>query len=220
MCPSRDRPKQLADMLRSCIQTAPKVDVAVYLDDDQRTLYGWVEQPGVPKQLKAKFGPRVGPVASINDLARSYPGYDVYGFVLDDCRFGTVGWDKWVDQHEGLFLVSPAKNTGSHGDMMFVSRSWMDALGWFAWPGCYHWGWDAIMASLAHAAGVFHQAEPGEFWITHDVLGPTNRDKYPADIVQLYVFFSDHFAGELAKLKEARETAQSDLGVLRQPQPA
>ena len=208
VCPSRDRPKQLADMVRSCIQTAPEVDIAIYIDEDQRRLYGWVEEERTPKQLKVTFGLRIGPVASINHLIQEYSGYDCYGFVLDDCRFGTLGWDKFL-QGGGFrppavpWIVSPAKNTGDHGDMLFVSKAWMEALGWFAWPGCYHWGWDAIMSSLGHAAGVYYQANPKEFWITHDVLSSMNRDRYPADIVQLYDFFSNYFQGALKQLKAA-----------------
>ena len=197
-------------MVRSCIQTAPEVDVAVYIDEDQRRLYGWVEEERAPKQLKVTFGLRIGPVASINHLIEKHSDYDCYGFVLDDCRFGTLGWDKFIEEfwekdgpYTSIGMIAPAKNTGEHGDMLFVTKGWIAALGWFAWPGCYHWGWDAIMSSLGHAAGVYYQANPKEFWITHDVLLSMNRDRYPADIVQLYDFFSNYFQGSLKQLKAA-----------------
>lgn len=208
LVPSRDRPRQLAELLRSSIQTAPDVTVLAYIDEDQRRLYQWTQEPGVPDQLKVTFGPRVGPVASINHLAMKHRyDFDVFGFMLDDCRLGTLGWDAFlgeiVTSSKNIWLVAPAKNTGDHGDMMFVPKAWLEALGWFAWPGCYHWGWDAIMASLGHATGTYVRATPGQFWVTHDVEPSTNRDKYAADVIQLYDFFSNHFEETLAKLKAA-----------------
>lgn len=207
MCPSRDRPKQLADLVRSTLHSS-EADIAVYIDEDQRQLYRWTEEAGVPERLRVVRGPRIGPVAAVNSIVKSFPGYSAYGFLLDDCTFGVKGWDSFVsDQLDDLpgriGIVSPAKNSGEHADMGFVSYEWIKALGWYAWPGLYHWGWDAVLDALGEATDTLIQAEPGEFWVTHEVMASKNRDRYPSDVVHLYEFFSDQFGPEVRKLRKA-----------------
>lgn len=207
MVPTRDRPKQLADLVRSVMQTAPDATVAAYVDVDQRMLYEWVEHESAPKCLKVTFGQRLGPVAAINHLASEHRGYGAYGFFCDDCRVTIPGWDAFVLRELDEFPKRLGVVAGAHAtadvDFPFVSAEWLDLFGWYAQPGLYHWAYPSVIAALGVAIGCVKQAEPGEFWFDHDVLAPKNRDKYPSDMVMLYDYFSMRFAADVEKLRKA-----------------
>lgn len=202
--PSRDRPKQLASLVHSVLHTSENADVCVYLDDDQALIYGWTETP--PARMIVERGPRLGPVAAANMIARKYRDrYAAFGFVPDDATFTTPGWDAYVlmSVAGGPRAVAPAHAT-QDVDMPFVSDVWLERVGYFAWPGLYHWGWPSLIAALGDATGWLRRSAPSDFWIDHPAENSSNRDKYPADIVALYDFFASHFLKALTDLRGIR----------------
>lgn len=206
MVPTRDRPKELAHLVGSALQTSPDVRVLAYIDQDQRQLYQWVDEH-CPPNLIVHWGVRVGPVAAANQLVREHPEFDAYGFFCDDVRVTIPGWDKVVldklgAMPGGVGVVAPA-HARKDVDFPFVSRKWIEALGWYCQPGLYHWGWPSVIAALGEGSQTLYQATPGEFWFHHDILAPKNRDRYPQDIVMLYDYFAYHFGDDLKRLREA-----------------
>lgn len=202
MVPSRDRPKEVASLIHSVRASAPSADVAVYVDEDQRTLYSYLFEREIPRVI-VEAGPRLGPVASANHMAAKHlQSYHAFGLVPDDARLMVHGWDDRVLMavRGGPRAVAPAHGT-SDVDMPFVSREWIERLGWFAWPGLYHWGWPSVTAALGDALGVLSRSHPQEFFIDHPAANSSNRDRYPADIVALYDFFASHFKESLDKLR-------------------
>lgn len=202
LVPSRDRPKQLANLIHSVLNTTQTAEVIAYLDEDQRTLYQWTEHP--PDRLKVIVGPRIGPVAAINAMVKLLPvDYAACGAVPDDATFTIPEWDQHVLSHSGQArLIAPAHRSADV-DMPFVSRRWLEALGWFAWPGLYHWGWPSVLACLGAGLGKIHRARPSEFWIEHPAHESMNRDRYPSDMIALYDFFACHAEQAIADLKAA-----------------
>jgi hypothetical protein len=199
--PTRDRPKQLADLVHSVLHTSTSVDVAAYIDDDQKTLYGWTESPLA--HMIVRRGPRIGPLAAANLISRDeLESYAAFGFVPDDAKVTTPAWDEHVIRQitAGAMVVAPAHKS-KDVDMPFVSREWVKRLGYFAWPGLYHWGWPSVVAALGLATESLRQSLPSEFWIDHPGLDSKNRDRYPADIIALYDFFASHFGDALNDLK-------------------
>jgi len=205
LCPTRARPKDLAHILRCVMQTAPETQLLSYIDKDQRQLYGWAFHPSAPKQLTVTVGERIGPCAAANYLLRNNPAYEAYGMFCDDCRPTVSGWDRFV-----LDTLDPSKVGGvapahatSNVDFPFLSKAWVDALGWYCHPSLYHWGWDALLGALGAATGKMIQATAGQFWYDHDVQQSMNRDRYPSDVIRLYEYFSNHFAHDLRRLRDA-----------------
>ena len=202
--PSRDRPKELAQLIHSAVETSKRADIAVYIDQDQMDLYGFLKD--APDRVKVYSGGRIGPVAVANKVAALSSRYDAFGFVPDDARFTIPGWDDHVlmDCVGSLCIVAPEH--GNHEiDMPFISRKWYEALGWFAWPGLYHWGWPSVLAALGHATDSLVRSTAAEFYIDHAGENSKNRDRYPADIINLYSFFaSGAFEESLKKLKAAQ----------------
>lgn len=206
--PTRDRPRQLADLFRSMLGTSQHADLACYVDGDQRELYRWLDEdvPFKANLLYSGGDIRVGPVAAANAIVKAFPGYDAYGFVPDDCRFTVQGWDDYLmeeisDWPKRVCAVAPAVSSNGDVDMAFVSKEWVQAVGWYAHPSLYHWGWEAVIHALGAATGTLARADETRFWIEHDVLAPQNRDRYPADMVRLYRFFSSDFAPTLERLR-------------------
>ena len=129
LIPSRDRPQLLREAIASVQETSSHADALVYIDEDQRELYGLVENSNV----HVLHGPRVGPVASANALVKAFPGYDAYGLITDDSRITTPGWDGWLMDALDVFpkrlaVISPHHSHSNYVDMPFVSRAWTMAV--------------------------------------------------------------------------------------------
>src|SRR3990172_1146414 len=158
MIPSRDRPRQLDEAVKSVLDTS-EADVAVYIDDDQQGYYGTADHP----RVKQVFGPRVGPAGATNILVDRFQDYAAYGLVTDDSQITTAGWDQWLlhqlDQYtDRLLVVSPSHNHGRHVDMPFLSKEWVRVLGWFALPRTIQYGWPTAVYVMALEIGRLKRA--------------------------------------------------------------
>lgn len=208
VCPSRNRPRELAELYRSLLDTSDRADLAVWIDQDQREFYGWLGgQLPQKHRLRVRHGARIGPVAAANTLCLETAGdnYVAYGFLCDDCRLTSSGWDRRLMDGlpESPVLVAPEHGIGEI-DFPFVSRAWLRTFGWYAPPSFYHWGWPSALAALALATGRLIRPPAGEFVVEHrgEHGHSQNRDRYPADIVNLYAYFARHFEGDLQRLRD------------------
>lgn len=167
MCPSRGRPEPLMGMIESVTRTAPLADVAVYLDQDNRDAY----PEDLGRNVKLTVGPRIGPTSSFNMLVRENPGYDAYGAATDDSSFGRPGWDRWVLEKTAEFgarigAMSPYVPDSERMDFPWVTREWINALGYFAYAGCHHFCWDVCVEILGQSSQIAY-AGPADFMMHH-----------------------------------------------------
>jgi len=194
LCPTRDRPKQLASLVESVMKTSTNARVYAYIDEDQRDLYApMLKEMDPANRITVFHGNRVGPAASANGLLR-YIEADCYGLITDDSRILTPGWDAWVEATIDSFpgrigLVSPAHNHGPHVDMPFVSHQWISRLGWFAQPGVRQYCWPTLLYILALEIGPdrVRRASTGEFFIQHDELS-AKPESFKDDSAEFYAF--------------------------------
>jgi hypothetical protein len=86
--PSRKRPKSCDEVLIEFNRTATCSDILFGLDDDDKSVYS-------PEVLaKAEINPRMRMGGTLNFLAKKYADkYEYLGFMGDDHRPRTVGWD-------------------------------------------------------------------------------------------------------------------------------
>jgi hypothetical protein len=171
-----------------------------YVDDDEIGSYpvGWG-----PTWAS---GPRVGPVAAMNKLVELNPDYDLYGMVPDDAVMETPGWDQRMAEvaarfEGGVGVVSPAHNLGDHDDMPFVTKRWVEALGWFAYPGVYHWAWPTVISALGE--GIQAIVRPKDVVIRHDHAAPSNQEMSREDAKQFYAFMAYRYPTALRVLRDA-----------------
>jgi hypothetical protein len=160
-------------MAESIVDTSD-ADIAVYIDDDQVDFYrdvgiNWKARFG--HRLKITIGRRIGPAAAADSLVKGFRNYDVYGLSTDDSIYRSKGWDKFVagcmdnfPNHIGV--VSAHHGHGPWVNFPYVSREWIDALGWFVVPGVTHYCWDTALEILGDATDIVY-ATKDQFEIDH-----------------------------------------------------
>jgi len=142
LCPSRGRPDKAVECYRSFLDTKHSADTEMLfvLDaDDDFDSYA-----GLPSIVVMPTGRR-GMTDPVNTAIRSlWDRYDIVGFVGDDHRFRTSGWDRvFVDQlgRAGGGLVYGNDKNWRDGEIptqIFGSAAIWRALGWMALPACQH----------------------------------------------------------------------------------
>lgn len=156
LCPTRSRPESFARLAES-IRATSSARLLVCLDDDTAASYG--EVLGRTSGVSAHIRDRAGLVEKVNWLVEQEPDYDLYGIMPDDCVVMTPGWDDYalemVEQYP-YCVVSPYHNFGNHIDLPFVSRAWIEALGWYACPDCYHYCWPIITGLIGEMTAICH----------------------------------------------------------------
>lgn len=200
LCPTRDRPDKFRRLCDSVYATSKSAIVHGYVDLDQVEHYG--ESPYV------WYGPRVGPVAALNYLVEKNPGYDAYGILTDDCVVKTPGWDAYVGEvlsHSPFFVVSPHHNFGNHVDMPFVSRKWIETVGWYACPEVYHYCWPIITGLIGEMTAICHCPQQ-KFGIEHD-LHEENKAAQVRDSQPFFEFVSLRLPAVVEKLRGAMSGA-------------
>ena len=202
LIPSRDRPQLLREAIASVQETSSHADALVYIDEDQRELYGLVENSNV----HVLHGPRVGPVASANALVKAFPGYDAYGLITDDSRITTPGWDGWLMDALDVFpkrlaVISPHHSHGNYVDMPFVSRAWVEYVGWYACPMAYHYVWPIITGLIGEMTAIVH-APKQSFHIEHNYDNHANAGLRGFDYEVFFQFVSAHLPGFVDMLRE------------------
>lgn len=200
LCPTRDRPEPFREMVASVRKTALLADVLAYVDEDQRELYG-VNPPG----SRITYGPRIGPVAALNELVRANHDYDAYGIITDDSVLNDRDWDQWVlaamdNFPDRLVVIDPRHNLGEHVDMPFVSRQWVDVVGWYACPETYHFCWPIITGLIGEMTAIVHAPEPG-FSITHNGLPHSNLDARGDDAEAFFRYVATRMPEIVNKLR-------------------
>lgn len=143
LCPSRSRPWGALDAYQSFLSTKERHDTSMVFvvdeDDDKLGSYKHLELP------LYILPPQGGMVAALNTAALHYADDAQYiGFIGDDHRFRTPGWDaaftRALDANGGGLaygndLFWPQ---GQIPTQIFMSSSIIRALGWMGLPSCKH----------------------------------------------------------------------------------
>jgi hypothetical protein len=149
-CPSRGRPKAAQELLDSFLATKalPTTELVflVDADDDSGQTY-----PG-----NVRWGEPTGdPTGPLNRAAVTSTA-EIVGFIGDDSRFETAGWDALVEAQ----LRSPGFCWADDGhdipwpSTIFVSKKIVNALGWLALPSLKRGYFDVVWIELAARSGM------------------------------------------------------------------
>jgi hypothetical protein len=184
LCPTR-RPEEFAWMVQSVRETTKdRVQICAYIDRDDVHDYRAIIGKDRPKCLQFYLGTRVGPTASLNRLARMFKP-DIMGVITDDATLISPDWDLWlqetIDGFPGrLGVVSARHYAGDWCNFPFISREMLDLLGWYAYPGTYHFAYDTVLELIGEATAMRH-ATSDEMLINHQNLSCLNPDRYRTD---------------------------------------
>lgn len=163
LCPSRERPERFRELLEAIDATAAK-PVRVYLgvDCDDPTLAGYGEACGPFATVDVCGGPRRSLARWLDDLSAQAvsDGHSIIGFMGDDHRPRTEGWDEIV--HRGMLATpgGPGMVYGRDGlqnerlpTWCFWSADVIRALGFFCPPPQEHMYLDNFWLALARGIG-------------------------------------------------------------------
>lgn len=171
LCPTRGRPEQCRRMVESAYNTsASSLHVGLYLADTD------VAKPYQEKPwhncVKMFTGPDFPTVMKWNWLAEQYKDCDLFMLAADDIEFMNKGWDaKIIEHYEGLtnkihcyaLQDSRDKDGTPH---FFVTREWIDAMGYAFIPIFNHFFVDTWTVAIAKANDVFTHLR--DYLLVHD----------------------------------------------------
>jgi hypothetical protein len=159
ICPSRSRPQSAYEVIDTWEKTQSGFsDLIFYIDDDDVTAENY-PKPGHPNIAIVK-GPRKGITGSTNQAVVDFPDYGYYGFIGDDHRFRTVGWDKiFIDT-----IKEKGKGWGiAYGDDLYmreqlpteavISANIIKAMGFMVYPEFKHLYIDNFWKEMGIAIG-------------------------------------------------------------------
>jgi hypothetical protein len=155
LCPSRARPQAAEETLTSFLQTRrdPATRLLFLVDDDDSsqgdypTGQTWIcERPG---SMNAALN-----MVALNDKACG--NATILGFIGDDHRFRTPGWDLAIDrlltEHPGFAYGDDLAQRQNLPTQVFVNREIVLSLGWFGLPGAKHLYLDNAWKTLGEQA--------------------------------------------------------------------
>ncbi len=151
LCPSRGRPDAARELLASfrATVTLPSTRLVFLLDDDDPTAGDYPEVRVIAPGDGTPTGP-LNRAALASEAA-------VVGFIGDDSRFATKGWDAEVERaiREPGFAYGP-DDTGPPiwPSTAFVTTDIVRAIGYFALPTLKRGFFDRQWISVARGAGV------------------------------------------------------------------
>lgn len=214
--PSRGRPHAMGDLLATFEQTC-RADTRILcrVDDDDPTLDGY--RTAVSHHLYV--GARIGLGASINEMAQGFwDDVDVLGFMGDDHRPRTVGWDQRI-----LDTIAADPFAVVYGDdllqgrnlasQVFMSSQLVRRLGWFNPPGIRHMFIDNFWMTLGANLGTLTFLEDVVIEHMHPIANKAQWDagyrevnaqeRYSEDRRALEAYLRDDFAADLLRVVAA-----------------
>lgn len=155
-CPTRGRPAAAQAAWESFVATKQRDDTALVfvVDDDDESGYG----APLPVLTVPRKGSMNGALQEAVDLQNaSNHSVDYFGFIGDDHRFRTPGWDERIlsvleDQGGGFAYANDLYQGVALPTQVFVNSSIVKALGWFGLRGAKHLYLDNTWKILGDAA--------------------------------------------------------------------
>ena len=204
LCPTRSRSGQLRKMVESARNTATKpIEIVVYVDEDDPKTMATV----LDLDLKYMVGPRLWYMTEYWNVLVPLASGDILLQGNDDVIFRTKGWDVMV---QDAFDACPDKilmvhgndlggNRESAGPHPFVSRKWVDTLGYFIAP--------------------YFSSDFGDTWI-NDIANALGRRKYiPFVMEHMHYIWGKADIDQTTKDRQERHTMDKPENVFDALQP-
>lgn len=211
LCPSRSRPEKAAELRQEWDQVTESADLLIAVDDDDPEVGAY--DPGV----RVLSGPRgLGPI--MNALAlEAAPHYAAVGFLGDDHRPRTPGWDRLLMTALGDVAGIAYGNDLFQGERVptavVISSPVIIALGYMVPPGVEHLYMDDFWYLLGETLG--HRVYCPDVVIEHchpvagkaawdaSYVRSNSAEQYSRDSRAFSLFLAQQWPADLERLKEA-----------------
>ena len=204
LCPSYKRPIEVGMLMRTFMDTVSeewRSRIWILVNSDERDRY-WHEVDG-------DFG-AVVPYSERPMIARSNAGAvgavgvcDYIGWVADDNRFETPGWDEKVIaalQKTPVVFCNDVVSPGSKPSHVFMDSRIPKALGWFLHPDMRSTFFDDVWHDLGKALGITYL---DDVRIPHLYVEKDNREDFFHDM-EVYQRWQRHdMEADIAKARAA-----------------
>jgi hypothetical protein len=216
LCPSRGRPAAVAELLTAWRATTREASLVVAVDDDDPELAGY-QALDWDAGAVLRTGPpqRLGPL--LNTLAPFYAahGEDFIGFLGDDHRPRTQGWDKELAGElaggPGVAYGNDLFQGGKLPTACVISGDVISVLRYMVPPGCTHLYLDNFWTQLGADLGRLRYRDDVIIEHMHPHAGKGTWDEgyarvnnvamYQADGMAYTTFLTQRWPGDSARLK-------------------
>lgn len=217
IAPSRGRPHNVAALLEAWHATTTGfADLVVAVDDDDPTLADYHDLT-LGRGVTMTTGPRLRLGGTLNALAPRYAAQDHVGFLGDDHRPRTVGWDRLVVE-----ALDATPGAVVYGDdlvqrerlptAVFLDRRIVATLGYMVPPGMVHLYLDDFWRALGERLGTLRYLPNVVIEHLHPTAGTAESDAgyaevnssemYAADRARFEAYRSGSFDADIAHLVE------------------
>lgn len=191
LCPTRGRPESVKPVIESLRATATNPDTRVLfvIDGGDPLLASYREQLLLEDPMKSVADFLVVPggnmVKALNEATREALAFDPFitllGFIGDDHRFRTLGWDTMFLSHVrgGSNVAMLYADDGIRTDIpthVFVTPNVVHALGWFAPPMLHHLYVDNAWRALGEACEILYLFKDVLIEHMHPIAGKADPD--------------------------------------------
>lgn len=195
LCPSRGRPDAAREVWASFMATrlGSKTDLRFVVDEDDPTF----DQYDRPVLRSPALGSMVGALnfAALGNLDR----YDVLGFIGDDHRFRTPGWDSLIAElmaryGPGIAYADDLAQRQNLPTQVFISTEIVRALGYMALPTCRHLYVDNAWKTLGEKADCLYYMPSIIIEHLHPAYGKGEWDEGHLRVNSERMYTDDHHA--------------------------
>jgi hypothetical protein len=165
LCPTKARPELFARLVQKVQETTEgRVTVLAYREDSDPIGY-----PDLPN-VRIRAGNLWTVNQAMNALVNENRDFDLYGMIPDDAYPTIPDWDLYLaevmDPTKARALMTP--HDGEWADMAFVTKPWINAVGYYAANFAAHYVWPTVIDILAESTGKRIEPDRNRIMVHHD----------------------------------------------------
>lgn len=208
--PSRKRPDACAELLGEVLETSDDTEIIFGLDDDDKSVY--------PTQVleAAEINPRLRMGGTLNLLAKKHAdNYDYIGFMGDDHRPRTQGWDRIlcdaIGDKPGVAYGDDLLQGANLPTAVVLSSSIVRKIGYMVPPVLVHMYMDNFWKELGEGLNNIQYRPDVVIEHLHYLAGKAINDLQYQEVNSAAVYEKDRISYEAYKEQQFAEDIKAIL---------
>lgn len=179
--PSRGRPQNIKALIEAWKATGSEVALIICVDADDPEIAGYeaIDRPAWAFLLTSRVRRRLG--QWLNDVApMAATQHDIVGFMGDDHRPRTGGWQVYVERAAvdgGVVYGNDLIQGANLPTAVFMDSRIVRTLGWFVVPGMTHLFMDNLWKTLGEQLGTLRYLPDVIIEHVHPIAGKAEWDQ-------------------------------------------